>query len=159
MKKKKQMCEELERMHPRVYMNISRHLSRAPFGELEEAHTAPYLLNAVAKDLFKNGINWAKIISIFTVSGGLAVDIVRQGRYDYLPRLIESTGDIVEDDLVPWLIDNGGWSGLLEHIRPNYYYFDRHFTRSELLTIATLALFIVYIITFIIRSMFSMTNL
>lgn len=31
----KQMCEELERMHPRVYMNISRHLSRAPFGELE----------------------------------------------------------------------------------------------------------------------------
>lgn len=56
-------------MHPRVYMNISRHLSRAPFGELEEAHTAPYLLNAVAKDLFKSGINWAKIISIFTVSG------------------------------------------------------------------------------------------
>ncbi|XP_031634388.1 bcl-2-related ovarian killer protein [Contarinia nasturtii] len=153
------MCEELERMHPRVYMNISRHLSRAPFGELEEAHTAPYLLNAVAKDLFKNGISWAKIISIFTVSGGLAVDIVRQGHYDYLPRLIESTGDIVEDDLVPWLTDNGGWSGLLEHIRPNYYYFDRHFTRSQLFSIATLALFIVYVITFIIRSMISMTNL
>lgn len=149
------MCEELERMHPRVYMNISRHLSRAPFGELEEAHTAPYLLNAVAKDLFKNGINWAKIVSIFTVSGGLAVDIVRQGHYDYLPRLIESTGDIVEDDLVPWLIDNGGWSGLLEHIRPTYYYFDRHFTPSEWLTIATSALFIFYILSFFIRSILS----
>lgn len=151
----KQMCEELERMHPRVYMNISRHLSRAPFGELEEAHTAPYLLNAVAKDLFKSGINWAKIVSIFTVSGGLAVDIVRQGHYDYLPRLIESTGDIVEDDLLQWLLDNGGWSGLLDHIRPTYYYFDRQFTPSQWLTIATSALFVFYIISFIVRSILS----
>lgn len=152
------MCEELERMHPRVYMNISRHLSRAPFGELEEAHTAPYLLNAVAKDLFKSGINWAKIVSIFTVSGGLAVDIVRQGHYDYIPRLIESTGDIVEDDLVMWLNENGGWSGLLEHIRPTYYYFDRHFTPYQWITIATIALFIFYIVTFIVKSMLAFTS-
>lgn len=158
--KTKQMCEELERMHPRVYMNISRHISRAPFGELEEAHTAPYLLNAVAKDLFKSGINWAKIVSIFTVSGGLAVDIVRQGHYDYLPRLIESTGDIVEDDLVPWLMDNGGWSGLLEHanIRPNDCFFDRQFTPYQWITIATTVLFICYALAFIYRSMSYLTS-
>lgn len=148
-----QMCETLERMHPRVYMNISRHLSRAPFGELEEAHTAPYLLNAVAKDLFKNGINWAKIVSIFTVSGGLAVDIVRQGHYDYLPRLIETTGDIVEDDLVPWLMEHGGWSGLLEHIRPNYCYFNQEFTPYQWITIATAVLFGFYAVAFIVRAM------
>lgn len=145
------MCETLERLHPRTYSNISRNLSRAPFGELEEAHTAPYLLNAVAKDLFRSGINWAKIVSIFTVSGGLAVDIVRQGRYDYLPRLIESTGDIVEDDLVSWLEENGGWSGLLDHIRPNYY--DRHFTPYQWISIITAVLFSFYAITFILRSM------
>lgn len=147
------MCEELERMHPRVYVDISRQLSRAPFGELEEAHTAPCLLTVVTKDLFKNGISWAKIVSMFTVSGGLAVDIVRQGHYDYLPRLIETTGDIVEADLVPWLMDNGGWSGLLEHIRPNYRYFDRQFTTSQWIIIATILSIIFYIISFIIRSM------
>lgn len=148
------MCEELERMHPRIYMNISRQLSRAPFGELEEAHTAPYLLNAVSKDLFKNGVSWAKIISIFAVTGGLAVDIVRQGHYDYLPRLIESTGDIIEDDLVPYLLDNGGWSGLLEHIqiRPNYYYFNRQFSVYQWLSIATSILFIINTIYFIVKS-------
>lgn len=139
-------------MHPRVYANVSRQLSRAPFGELEEAHTAPCLLNAVAKDLLKTGINWGKIISIFTISGGLAVDIVRQGHYDYLPRLVEGTVDIIEDDLVPWLMDNGGWSGLLEHIRirPTYYY--SQFTAYEWLTIFAGALFIIYILTFMIRS-------
>lgn len=146
------MCEELERMHPRVYGNVSRQLSRTPFGELEEAHTAPYLLNVVAKDLLKNGINWGKIISIFTISGGLAVDIVRQGHYDYIPRLIEGTVDIVEDDLVPWLIDNGGWCGLLEHIRiqPTYHY--SQLTAYEWLSLILGILFILYVILFAIRS-------
>lgn len=141
-------------MHPRVYMNVSRQLSRAPFGELEEAHTAPYLLNAVSKDLLKTGVSWAKIVSIFAVSGGLAVDIVRQGRYDFLPRLIESTGDIVEDDLVPYLLANGGWSGLLEHIRirPTYFHFHKPLTVYQWLSVATSILFIAHTIYFIIKS-------
>lgn len=29
------MGEELERMHPRIYSNVSRQLSRAAFGELQ----------------------------------------------------------------------------------------------------------------------------
>lgn len=146
------MCEELERMHPRIYANVSRQLSRAPFGELDEAHTAPYLLNAVAKDLLKNGINWGKIISIYTIAGGLAVDIIRQGHYDYLPRLIEGTVDVIEDDLVTWLMDNGGWKGLLEHIRirPTYHY--SQFTIYEWLTVAAGSLFIFYLLLFIVKS-------
>lgn len=146
------MCEELEQMHPRIYVNVSRQLSRAPFGELEEAHTAPYLLNAVAKDLLKNGINWGKIISIFTIAGGLAVDIIRQGHYDYLPRLIEGTVDVIEDDLVTWLMDNGGWKGLLEHvrIRPTYHY--SQFTIYEWLTVAAGSLFIIYLLLFVVKS-------
>lgn len=143
------MCEELERMHPRVYTNISRQLSRAPFGELEEAHTAPYLLNIVAKDLFKSGINWGKIISIFAISGGLAVDIVRQGHYDYLHRLVDGTGEIIEEELVPWLVDNGGWSGLLEHIRPTYY---SHLSLLEWLSISLAILFILYMLFVTIKS-------
>lgn len=114
------MGEELERMHPRVYSNVSRQLSRAPFGELQDADTAPYLLHATAKVLFKsaNDISWSKIISMFAICGGLAVDIVRQGHYDYLQRLIEGTADIIDEDLFVWISDNGSWMGLLDHIHP-----------------------------------------
>lgn len=107
-------------MHPRVYNNLSRQLSRAPFGELQDADTAPYLLHATAKELFKgvNGINWGKIISMFAICGGLAVDIVRQGHYDYLQRLIDGTADIIDEELVAWIGENGSWAGLLEHIHP-----------------------------------------
>lgn len=112
------MGEELERMHPRVYTNISRQLSRAPFGELEDSDMAPMLLNLVAKDLFRSSITWGKIISIFAVCGGFAIDCVRQGHFDYLQCLIDGLAEIIEDDLVYWLIDNGGWLGLSRHIRP-----------------------------------------
>ncbi|EDW73732.1 uncharacterized protein Dwil_GK19537 [Drosophila willistoni] len=112
------MGEELERMHPRVYTNISRQLSRAPFGELEDSDMAPMLLNLVAKDLFRSSITWGKIISIFAVCGGFAIDCVRQGHYDYLQCLVDGLAEIIEDDLVYWLIDNGGWLGLQQHIRP-----------------------------------------
>lgn len=94
-------------------------------------------------------------MSIFTVSGGLAVDIVRQGRYDYLPRLIESTGDIVEDDLVPYLLANGGWSGLLDHIRirPVYFHFQKPLTVYQWASVATSILFLVHTIYFVVKSM------
>lgn len=139
-------------MHPRIYSNISRQLSRAPFGELEEAHTAPILLNAVAKDLLKNGINWGKVISIYTMSGGLAIDIVRQGHYDYLPRLIQGTVDIIQDDCIGWLLDNGGWSGLLDHIRIRSIIHYSQLTVHEWVTILIGFLFILYILFFTAKS-------
>nr|AAF25955.1 BOK [Drosophila melanogaster]AAL13478.1 GH01265p [Drosophila melanogaster] len=89
------MGEELERMHPRVYTNISRQLSRAPFGELEDSDMAPMLLNLVAKDLFRSSITWGKIISIFAVCGGFAIDCVRQGHFDYLQCLIDGLAEII----------------------------------------------------------------
>lgn len=114
------MGEELERMHPRVYSNVSRQLSRAPFGELQDANTAPYLLHAAAKELFKSGgeISWGKVIALFAICGGLAVDIVRQGHYDFLTRLLEGAADVIDEDLAVWIGDNGSWVGLLDHIHP-----------------------------------------
>ncbi|XP_055372557.1 bcl-2-related ovarian killer protein homolog B [Condylostylus longicornis] len=111
------MGEELERMHPRLYSNVSRQLSRAPFGELEDCDTAPMLLNLVAKELLKNNITWGKIISIFAICGGFGIDCVRQGHYDFLQFLIDGFTELIEDDLLLWLSENGGWIGLLKHIR------------------------------------------
>lgn len=134
-------------MHPRVYTNVSRQLSRAPFGELQDAQQAPFLLHAAAKELFKNEIDWGKIISLFAISGGLAVDIVRQGHYDFLQRLIEGTADVIEEDLVPWLLENGSWLGLLDHIRPDL---PEH-SFLNWLTILVAILFLIFIFSHFLR--------
>ncbi|XP_037899690.1 bcl-2-related ovarian killer protein homolog A-like [Glossina fuscipes] len=75
----------------------------------------------VAKELFarhdKNRITWAKIISIFAVCGGFAIDCVRQGHYDYIQCLVDGVAEIVEDDLINWLADRDGLLGLQHHVR------------------------------------------
>uniref|UniRef100_A0A1L8DJB6 Putative apoptosis regulator protein of the bcl-2 family n=2 Tax=Nyssomyia neivai TaxID=330878 RepID=A0A1L8DJB6_9DIPT len=104
--------EELERMHPRVYNNVGRQLSRA-WSDLPEADTLSLLLAEVAKELFRGGTTWARVISFIAVMGGLALDCVRLGRSDALPRLVEVFGHIIEEDLMVWLEAHGGWKGLL----------------------------------------------
>ena len=136
------MGEELERMHPRLYTNVSRQLSRAPFGDLEDSDTAPMLLNLVAKELLKTNITWGKIISIFAICGGFAIDCVRQNHYDFLENLIDGMSDIIEDDLVYWLADNGGWLGLQQHIRPT----NQQFSLLSWLTVFVVLNLIIYFI-------------
>lgn len=95
-------------MHPRVYQGIIRQLT-SPAGEIQNPETVSVLLSALARDLFRTNITWGKIVSIFCVCGGLAVDCVRQGHDDYLPKLVDGFADVIEDELVQWINDNGGW--------------------------------------------------
>ncbi|XP_049291194.1 bcl-2-related ovarian killer protein-like isoform X3 [Anopheles funestus] len=110
--------EELERMYPRIYNGIARQLTRFGRGELKTPETAPVLLSAIARDLFKVDITWGKVVSLFAIAGGLSVDCVRQGHPDYLPKLVEGVADVIEDELVTWISENGGWIGLANKVRP-----------------------------------------
>lgn len=149
------MGEELERMHPRIYSNVSRQLSRAPYGELVDSDTAPMLLNLVAKELFarssmdKERITWAKIISVFAVCGGFAIDCVRQGHYEYLQFLVDGVAEIIEDDLAPWLAERGGWLGLQQHIRPKVI--SQSFTFLDWLTLFVAVSSSFYVVTNFIK--------
>lgn len=96
-------------MHPRIYTGVARQISRSPGGDFSSGETVAILINAVARDLFRVDITWGKIISLFAVAGGLAVDCVRQGHPDYLPKLVQGVSDVIEDELVPWINENGGW--------------------------------------------------
>ena len=60
------------------------------------------------------GITWAKIISLYCVAGGLAVDCVRSGHPEYLMALIDATALVVERDAAAWIAQQGGWVGHYE---------------------------------------------
>ena len=55
------------------------------------------------------GITWGKVVSMFAVGAGLAVDCVRQGRPATVHVLVDSLGQLVRRYLVPWLKRKGGW--------------------------------------------------
>ncbi|XP_068083855.1 bcl-2-related ovarian killer protein isoform X2 [Anabrus simplex] len=108
---------ELERMHPKLYSGVARQASGTPGGVLVEEKAPGCVLSAVARELFKADITWGKVVSLFAVAGGLAVDCVRQGHPDYLQSLPEAMGELIEDELAPWIVSNGGW-GLGAHYKP-----------------------------------------
>lgn len=103
---------ELERRHPKVYTGVARQAAAGPIVSDKAAATA---LTAVGRDLLKHDVTWAKVVALYAVAGGLAVDCVRQGHPEYLHALVAAVGQLLEDDLAPWIADNGGWTALVQH--------------------------------------------
>lgn len=96
----------MEKMHPRLYSTgISRQISH--HNDFPNAETAAVLLSAIGRELFKAGVNWSKIISLFCICGALSVDFVRQNHLDYLPKLVDAFADVIEDELTQFIHENG----------------------------------------------------
>lgn len=109
---------EIERLHPKLYTNIARQSSISPGGVLVSDKAAATLLSAIGHDLFKADITWGKVVSIFAVAGGLAVDCVCQGHPEYLHGLMEGMVEVLEEFLADWIAMNGGWTTLSNQCRP-----------------------------------------
>lgn len=60
--------EELERMHPSLYINVTRQITRPSNGELQTVDTAPAILSAIARDLFRSEITWSKVNEIIEIN-------------------------------------------------------------------------------------------
>lgn len=117
---------EIERLYPKVYSNVARQATLSPGGVLVSAKAAATLLSAIGHDLFKADITWGKVVSIYAVAGGLAVDCVCQGHPEYLHGLMEGMVEVLEDSLADWIAMNGGWVNriFLLHFCIEIHYFE-----------------------------------
>lgn len=88
-----------------------------------------------------------QVISLFAVSGGMAVECVRQGHPDFLPKLVEGVGDAIEDELISWINENGGWIGLSLYVRP----VTAEFTPLEWIAIALGCLLGMFLLIFLLK--------
>lgn len=96
-------CAELERMYPRLYANIARQTGPTPGGGVGG------LLLAVGHHLLRSEPTWGKVVAVYSVAGGLAVDCVRQGQHDDLHMILEDMTELLEDRMAYWVNANGGW--------------------------------------------------
>jgi len=97
-------------MHPKLYMAVARQTNGASTGGIviTEKSVRNILLN-VARSLFQTDISWAKIVSFYAVAGGLATDCVRQNHLEFISHIVETFGEVVEEELAMWISENGGW--------------------------------------------------
>lgn len=65
---------------------------------------------AIGREILRPGdITWGRIVSVYAVAGGLALDCVYQGKPDYLNAIVEAMTDLLEEDAAEWIATNGGW--------------------------------------------------
>lgn len=55
------------------------------------------------------GITWGKVVSLYSVAAGLAIDCVRQAQPAMVHALVDCLGEFVRKTLAPWLRRRGGW--------------------------------------------------
>lgn len=100
---------ELEKLQPKFYEKIGRQIGYGTFNSEQRIIEA---INDVAREMFRNNeCNWPKIVSLYAVAGGMAVDCVRQGKSEFLPAIQKGMGLVLEEDLAAWIQANGGWVG------------------------------------------------
>uniref|UniRef100_A0A8C0TPQ4 BCL2 family apoptosis regulator BOK n=1 Tax=Canis lupus familiaris TaxID=9615 RepID=A0A8C0TPQ4_CANLF len=97
--------DELELIRPSVYRNVARQLNISL--QSESVVTDAFL--AVASQIFSGGITWGKVVSLYSVAAGLAVDCVRQAQPALVHALVDCLGEFVRKTLAPWLRRRGGW--------------------------------------------------
>nr|XP_035937768.1 bcl-2-related ovarian killer protein isoform X4 [Halichoerus grypus] len=97
--------DELELIRPSVYRNVARQLNISL--QSETVVTDAFL--AVASQIFSGGITWGKVVSLYSVAAGLAVDCVRQAQPAMVHALVDCLGEFVRKTLAPWLRRRGGW--------------------------------------------------
>ncbi|KAJ8960925.1 hypothetical protein NQ318_020225 [Aromia moschata] len=131
-------CSELERMHPKLFTKVTRQTGAATGSGVGG------LLLAVGHHLLRCEPTWGKVVAVYSVAGGLAVDCVRQGCPDHLHVILDEVTELLEDRMAYW-------SGLNAHCRQR----DQEISVVEYLAIfglvATILLVAYFVVRFFIR--------
>lgn len=107
---------ELEKMHPNLFNRVARQIGCGNFSSEQSASEA---IVDVSREMIRNGeMTWSKVIALYAIAGGIAVDCVRQGKPEFLPAIQRGMTDVLEEDLAVWIQANGGWSALATRYRP-----------------------------------------
>lgn len=76
---------ELEKMHPNLFNRVARQIGCGNFSSEQSANEA---IVEVSREMIRNGeMTWSKVIALYAIAGGIAVDCVRQGKPEYLPAI------------------------------------------------------------------------
>ncbi|XP_065829019.1 apoptosis regulator Bcl-2-like [Oscarella lobularis] len=71
----------------------------------------------VTREIFRDGINYGRIASLFAFSGAFAVHGIKHGIHDMIAVVPILTADFVDEYLAEWIDAHGGWDGFVAHFR------------------------------------------
>lgn len=75
--------------------------------------TAYQSFEQVVHELFRDGINWGRIVAFFSFGGALCFESANKEMEVLIPRIIEWMATYLDTALGPWIQTNGGWEAFV----------------------------------------------
>lgn len=75
--------------------------------------TAYQSFEQVVHELFRDGINWGRIVAFFSFGGALCFESANKEMEVLIPRIIEWMATYLDTALAPWIQTNGGWEAFV----------------------------------------------
>ncbi|KAK5889072.1 hypothetical protein CesoFtcFv8_015106 [Champsocephalus esox] len=100
--------DELERLYQPDFTEMSRQLYLT-------STTAQRRFSEVIDELFRDGVNWGRIIAFFEFGGTVCVECAsKQEMTSQVDNIAEWMTEYLNGPLSSWIQDNGGWEAFVE---------------------------------------------
>nr|ACZ62647.1 putative Bcl-X1 [Gadus morhua] len=94
--------EEFELRYTLAFSDLSSQLPITPA-------TAYGSFESVMDEVFRDSINWGRIVGLFAFGGALCVECVEKEMSHMVPRVAEWMTRYLDDHIDHWIQSNGGW--------------------------------------------------
>ncbi|XP_016139113.1 apoptosis regulator Bcl-2 [Sinocyclocheilus grahami] len=99
--------DELERLYQSDFAEMSKQLHLTSI-------TAHQRFTAVIDELFRDGVNWGRIIAFFEFGGTVCVECVNKEMTVHVDNIAGWMTEYLNGPLHGWIQENGGWEAFVE---------------------------------------------
>ncbi|XP_071428634.1 bcl-2-like protein 1 [Pithys albifrons albifrons] len=99
--------DEFELRYRRAFSDLTSQLHITP-------GTAYQSFEQVVNELFRDGVNWGRIVAFFSFGGALCVESVDKEMRVLVKRIVSWMATYLTDHLDPWIQENGGWERFVD---------------------------------------------
>lgn len=100
-------ADEFELLFTQAFSDLSSQLDITP-------DTAYHSFRSVMDEVFKDGVNWGRIVGLFAFGGVLCVECVEKNMSELVPRIAEWMTMYLDERISPWIQSQGGWDSFAE---------------------------------------------
>lgn len=98
-------ANEFELRYARAFSDLHNQLHITPA-------TAYQSFENVMNEVFRDGVNWGRIVGLFAFGGALCVECVEKEMSSLVGRIIEWMTVYLDNQIQPWIQSQGGWVSL-----------------------------------------------
>nr|XP_046240638.1 bcl-2-like protein 1 [Scatophagus argus] len=100
-------ANEFELLFTQAFSDLSSQLDITP-------DTAYHSFKSVMDEVFKDGVNWGRIVGLFAFGGVLCVECVEKDMSELVSRITDWMTMYLDEHISPWIQSQGGWDCFAE---------------------------------------------